>query len=283
MTELDASTLDEIAWLMCGDDRPLRRKGWELQEFLRRAGISVPDYDGSYRRQWTRRALEGDSDGVPNAERAILRLADRREYATEKTAYQETLQKLGEILSLENLELTQDRRGRPGLAETCEPAQAAEALLRAELKVPITQVIADEALAAAVEQRLGEARLCEQAGAYVAAIIMLGSLLEGVLIATVSERLPGELDRRRNHIGLQELIILAHKEQWIQVDARLGSDMIRQYRNYVHAAAQARMGHLPDADTLKMCWPVVNATLNDLAETGSLGTNRQEKATRAEA
>ena len=54
MSRLDDSTVDEIARLLCGDDGPLYRKGWELQSFLSRAGIAdVPEYDGSPRRLWT--------------------------------------------------------------------------------------------------------------------------------------------------------------------------------------------------------------------------------------
>ena len=36
MSRLDDSTIDEIARLLCGDDGPLYRKGWELQNFLSR-------------------------------------------------------------------------------------------------------------------------------------------------------------------------------------------------------------------------------------------------------
>jgi hypothetical protein len=267
MIEVDASTLDEIARLLCGDDGPLYRKGWELRDFIQRARmVGVPDQDGSYRRQWARRALEGDDGTRTNAERAILRLADAREYAGEKAAYEETLRQLSQILTLEGLQITHDRRGKPELIDLDEPAQSREALLQTELRVSLSQVIADQALASLAEQRLREAEICRDAGAYMAALVMLGSLLEGVLIAAVQERIPGTPPKPLDRLMLEELIIMAHKKGWIQVDAKLGAGLIRCYRNLVHPTAQLRIGDPPDADTLAMCWPVVNATLNDLAE-----------------
>jgi hypothetical protein len=269
MIELDESILDEIADLICGDDGPLYRKGWEIREFLRRSGIEdVPDYDGSYRRSWTRQALHDDTD-TTNAERAILRLADPREYASEKTAYQETFRRLNEILSLEGLQIVHDKRGRPQFAEmdSTEEEKARNKLRGTVLKVSISQVITDPSLAAVAQQRLNEARTCHEAGAYMAAIIMLGSLLEGVLVAATSDRLPGSPPKSLDHMALEQLINLAHQQGWIQVDVRMGSDLIRRYRNLVHPRAQLRMGDPPDADTLDICWPIVNATLNDLAAT----------------
>jgi hypothetical protein len=272
MAELDSSTLDEITELICGDDGPLYRKGHELQDFLRRSGITgIPNYDGSYRRSWTRQALDGSEGETTNAERAILRLADPREYAAEQDAYQETLRRLAEILSLEGLQILHDRRGRPRLTELDDtgPDGARDVLGGTELKVSVAQVVADQALAAVAEQRLNEARVCHAAGAYMASIIMLGSMLEGVLVAVVAERLSGNPPKPLDRMGLEELINLAHREGWIQVDVRMGSELIRRYRNLVHPRAQLRMGDPPDADTLDICWPIVNATLNDLASTAS--------------
>jgi hypothetical protein len=66
MSRLDDSTIDEIGRLLCGDDGPLYRKGWELQNLLCRAGIAdVPEYDGSPRRLWTNEVITGGEGNVP--------------------------------------------------------------------------------------------------------------------------------------------------------------------------------------------------------------------------
>jgi len=269
MIELDPSTLDELAALIAGDgDRPVYRSGQKIREFLTRAGISsLPDFSAMHRREATRQALNGHYSDMSNAERAVLRLADRREYPSSNDAYHDTLRELGEILSAEGLQVVHDDRGRPGIT-TVITSQVEARLHDVQLKVTLDQVIGDPELIAVAQERLNEARACHEAGAYMAAIIMLGSLLEGALIAAAQERPHEPLPRPIERTSLQELIKLAHKHGWIQFDAQLGADLVRQYRNLVHPHLQLReIGHLPDADTLDMCWPVVNATLNDLAAT----------------
>ncbi|MGW7594902.1 hypothetical protein ACWGK9_38160, partial [Streptomyces rubiginosohelvolus] len=61
----------------------------------------------------------------------------------------------------------------------------------------------------------------------------------------------------------------AFKNKWIEHDAKLASELVRHYRNLVHPLAEKKTGHSPNRDTLDMCWPVVNATLNDLAATAT--------------
>ena len=267
MHEFDRSTLDEIARLICGDDGPLYRQGWELREFFIRAKIpAVPEYDGSTRRAWARVLLDGADEEKTQAERAILRLADPREYPEEQKAFTQTVDRLNRILALEGFRLERDH-GRPQLIE-CDPEIPPDASVpNVELKVSMTDVLDDPALTAVAQQRLDEARVCHANKAYMATIIMLGSLLEGILVGTAAQRLKERPPKPLDQMGLQELVNLAHREGWIEIDVHKGSELIRYYRNLVHPRAQLRMKHSPNADTVDMCWPIVNATLNDLAAT----------------
>ena len=270
MTDLDASTIEEIAAFLTSSEAPRYLSEAKLREFLRRAGIEeIPEAGTMTRRDLARQALtSGNSNGNINAERVILRLADPREYPNNKATYEETLRELGEILASEGLTITHDERGRPAITALATQ-QRVDGLRGIKLNVSLGQVIRDPALAAVAQERLDEADRCQAGGAYMASIIMLGSLLEGVLVAAAQERphrpLRGNPPIR--NVGLQALINLAHEERWIQFDAHLVSDLVRQYRNLVHPLMQLAIGHYPDADTLDMCQSVVNAILNDLAAT----------------
>jgi hypothetical protein len=269
MPEFDESTLDELARLICGDDGPLYRQGWEVRDFFRRAKISdVPEYDGSPRRAWTLELLRGTNGEQTNAEQAILRLADPREYPEEHAAFIQTLERLNRILALEGFRI-EHVHGRAQLAECEIEIPFSHPVPQVQLKVTMAEVLANPAFAAVAQQRLDEARICHTNRAYIATIIMLGSLLEGILVGTATDRLSGPPPRPLDRIGLHDLINLAHREGWIEIDVQKGSDLIRTYRNLVHPLAQLRMKHTPDADTVEMCWPIVNATLNDLAATRS--------------
>lgn len=270
----DDSTLTEIAHLICGDETSLRyRKGYEIAAFFQRAGWDdVPDYDGTPRHKWARELLkERQEDGTDDAKRAMLRLANRLEYYNQQHEYRATLKRLNEVLVLDGRRIG-EVEGQPALVR-CEAGFEDEVLQlpRAELKVSVKDVVSDPDLAKAVQLRLDEARTCYEHGAYTSAIIMLGSLLEGVLahaaqVRTADERMPKPL----RNMGLNDFVDFAFKNKWIEHDAKLASELVRHYRNLVHPLAEKKTGHSPNRDTLDMCWPVVNATLNDLAATATV-------------
>ncbi|MFG2890785.1 hypothetical protein [Streptomyces sp. NPDC048248] len=269
----DDSTLTEVAHLICGDEPPLiYRKGYEVAAFFERAGWDdVPEYDGTPRPKWAWELLkERQEDGTDDAERAILRLANRIEYYSQQKEYHVTLKRLNEVLMLDGRRVAHEG-GHPVLAH-CEAGFEDEVrqLPRVELKVSVADVVSDPELAATVQLRLDEARTCDEHGAYTSAVIMLGSLLEGVLahaadVRTAVVRMPKPLQK----MGLNDFVDFAYENKWIEHDAKLASGLVRHYRNLVHPLAEKRTGHSPNRDTLNMCWPVVNATLNDLAATAS--------------
>ena len=99
---------------------------------------------------------------------------------------------------------------------------------------------------------------------------MLGSLLEGVLAHAAQVRASGaRMPKPMRNMGLNDFVAFAYENKWIEHDAKLASELVRHYRNLVHPLAEKRTGHTPNRDTLDMCWPVVNATLNDLAATAA--------------
>ncbi|MGA4860842.1 hypothetical protein [Streptomyces koyangensis] len=274
MSEIfDDSTLTEIAHVICGDESPLiYRKGYEIAAFFQRAGWDdVPEYDGTPRHKWARELLrERQEDGVADAERAILRLANRIEYYNQQQVYQATLKRLNDILVLDGRRIGEEE-GQPVLRR-CETGFEDEArqLPRVQLKVSVSEVVSDPELAATVQLRLDEARTCYEHGAYTSAVIMLGSLLEGVLAHAAQVRAAGvSMPKPLPRMGLNDFVAFAYENRWIEHDAKLASQLVRHYRNLVHPLAEKRTGHSPNRDTVDMCWPVVNATLNDLAATAA--------------
>ncbi|MFE4048719.1 hypothetical protein [Streptomyces sp. YIM B13518] len=268
----DDSTLTEIAHLICGDETSLLyRKGYEVATFFQRAGWDdVPDYDGTPRHKWTLDLLrERQEDGTDDAQRAVLRLANRLEYYNQQQEYHATLKRLNEILVLDGRRIGEEE-GQPVLVR-CEAGfedEVRRQLPRVELKVSVTEVVSDPELAATVQLRLDEARTCYEHGAYTSAVIMLGSLLEGVLAHAAQVRAAGvRMPKPLRNMGLNDFVDFAYENKWIEHDAKLASELVRHYRNLVHPLAEKRTGHSPNRDTLDMCWPVVNATLNDLAAT----------------
>ncbi|MFJ9899780.1 DUF4145 domain-containing protein [Streptomyces sp. NPDC091280] len=266
---LDANTLEELARVICGDDHLYYRKSYEITQFLERAGWQqVPEYDG-YRKDWTLARLTERRDDPTELEKILLRLADPREYLDEPEQLPAVVSAVNAFLIHEGVRL-ETPGGRPRLV-ACDPALTHPGNQgQVELRAAMTDLISDQQMAGLLQHRLDEAHTCYANGAHVAAIIMLGSLLEGVMVHVVLERDASLLGNKTpDNVSLDTLIKICHNAGWIGADVERFVHELRKYRNFVHPSAEIREAHAPDRDTLNMCWPVVNAVLNDLAGTQS--------------
>ncbi|MFF4393775.1 hypothetical protein ACFY0G_44805 [Streptomyces sp. NPDC001552] len=263
---LDANTLEELARVICGDDHLYYRKGFQIERFLERAGWQrVPEYNGEYRMEWTLARLIERREEPTDLERVLLRLADPREYLDEPEQLPAVVSAINSFLVYEGARL-ENPGGRPRIV-ACDPSLAQPGSQGpAELTAAMTDLIRDRKMADLLQHRLAEARTCYANGAHVAAIIMLGSLLEGVLVQVVRERDASRLGSTSpDKVNLDTLIKTCHTAGWIGADVERFCHELRRYRNFVHPRQEIRDAHTPDRDTLNMCWPVVEAVLNDLA------------------
>ncbi|MCB5911064.1 hypothetical protein [Streptomyces pinistramenti] len=263
---LDGNTLKELARVICGDEHLYYRRGFEIAQFLENAGWrNVPEYDGEYRSDWALQQLTERRDSPTELEKVLIRLADAREYLEEPHLLPTVISSVNTFLVHEGLRL-ENPGGRPRVV-VCDPAMAHPGQQAPiELKATMTDIITEPRMAALLQRRLDEALTCYSNGAHVAAIIMLGSLLEGVLFTVIEERDASLLrNKRGKFINLKELIDICHKAGWIDVDVERFSQALREYRNFVHPRREFVEAHTPDRDTLTVSWYVVNGALNDLA------------------
>ncbi|WP_331748766.1 hypothetical protein [Streptomyces chartreusis] len=263
---LDTNTLREIARVICGDDHLYYRKGYEIEHFLKRAGWKhVTEYDNEYRRDWTLTQLTERQDDPAELEKILLRLADPLEYLDEPEQLPTVIAAVNTFLIHEGYRL-ENPGGRPRIV-SCDPALAYPGQhAPTELKAVMSDIIDDPDMARLLQRRLDEARTCYANGAHVAAIIMLGSLLEGVLLTTVLKRNPSLMgSKTAANASLQFLIDTCRDAGWIDADVDRYAHVLRDYRNFVHPHKEIREAHTPDSDTLNVAWQVVNAALNDLA------------------
>ncbi|WP_411141268.1 hypothetical protein [Streptomyces sp. x-80] len=262
---LDGNTLKELARVICGDDNLYYRRGFEITQFLENAGWrNVPEYDGEYRGEWVLHLLMERRENHTELEKVLLRLADAREYLEEPDVLPAVVNAVNAFLVHEGFRL-ENPGGRPRVV-VCDPAVAHPGQQApVELKATMAEIIREPRMAALLQRRLDEARTCYANGAHVAAVIMLGSLLEGVLLTVIEERDASLLrNKDPDFIGLKALIDICHKAGWIDVDMERHSQTLREYRNFVHPRREFSEAHTPDRDTLTVSWYVVNGALNDL-------------------
>lgn len=125
--------------------------------------------------------------------------------------------------------------------------------------------------------RWQEAQRCVNAEAYLAAVVMMGSILEGVLLhkleanpaagnqANSSPKDPQTRKPKPFHDwGLSTLIDVAHELRWLQGDRKRFSHALRESRNIVHPYVERLQPDRPDRGTCSICWQVVRAAVADL-------------------
>ncbi|MCE7002895.1 hypothetical protein LWC34_08625 [Kibdelosporangium philippinense] len=263
--ELDDNVLDRLASLICGDDStPYYRPGYKISAFLEAAGWRrVGEVEGP-RRAWVSDMLKRRRRDSQALQGVILRLADPREYLDEDDVRVLVVKELNQLLAVEGYQVVYSG-SRPKLVERPQTMQRPEMREPIELVADLGDIVSDAEFGKHLRARLDEAHTCWSAGACTAAIIMLGSLLEGVLYEfAISRR--GEGPRPSDH--LESLINLAQEKKWIAKDVSDYAHVLRDHRNLVHPKKQITQGYTPEDDTVRIAWNVVVAALNDLAEAG---------------
>ncbi len=285
MNRFDVNTLKEIAALICGTDGdgPVYRQYWEIRNFFAAAGWSdVPPFEsgrGYGRNRWTYDLLLERQDDPEAIAQVIRRLADRREYPKSPDMPFVVCELLNKVLAVEDLRIEYSH-GHPQLNEVEFADAPPVPKAPAELHAYAAAIVRTPELAELLQQRLDEAEACHRSGANLSAVIMLGSVLEGILVDIAKHNMTQACQTvppPRNRDGqlpveewkLSHLIDVAHKCRWIDLDVKRFSQELREYRNMVHAAGELKDGHHPDGYTFAICREVVVAALNDLSRISS--------------
>jgi hypothetical protein len=119
-----------------------------------------------------------------------------------------------------------------------------------------SKLVSDAAMQVILEKRWTECVICISCGAPLAATVMIGGLLEGLLLARVnreSNKAPiftavtAPRDKQNKTLPLkewtlQDYIAVAHELKWITVAAKDVGVVLRDYRNYIHPQKELSHG-----------------------------------------
>ena len=278
---MDEQTLDSIADMICGDDTkeyPVYRTGSELTRFFKRVGFANFHHDGSTRKWWTLDVLNQLTEN--NLKAVVLRLADPKEYRGNQLNFNQAISKLNEILMVEGLKAEIEgvkpklREINPQFVEEPElpdlrPLPPPD-FLNLKLETGFGEILAD---------RWEEAQKCLNGEAYLASTILMGTLLEGMLLAVI-RKFPEEANKCKSapfdsvsnkikyfaNWSLSEMINVAYDAGWLDLDVKKFSHALREFRNLIHPYQQMIVKTFPDKDTCEISWLVVQAAANDLAK-----------------
>jgi hypothetical protein len=277
----DDQTFERLAELICGDieKAPQYRSGWELTKFFKRAGVERFVHVNETRKWWTKDSLmAATSEELTNI---IKRFVSPKEYGGDQEKVNKALLAINEILQIEGYKV--HLKGIDPFIEKTDIDFNIKDEQKTEDLEPLPPpdfltLQVEPGIGEILKQRWNEVQLCVDSKAYLAALVMMGSLLEGLILATM-QRFPqianqskvAPADPKTQQVKLfpnwtlAQMIDVAHDLKWIGLDVQKFSHALRDFRNLIHPYEQNLCKTFPDEDTCKISWLVVQAAVNDLA------------------
>lgn len=166
------------------------------------------------------------------------------------------------------------------LGKKIETVETKEDFLKKDFNsVSLERLQLDGTVLGVIEKRISEIKLNLESGASLSAIIMSGSVLEGILLGIASanmrkfnessicpkDKLSGKVLQFQDWT-LSNLIDVAHNVGMIGLDVKKYSHSLRDFRNYIHPFQQMNSGFTPDKDTAEISWQVLKAAIADLSK-----------------
>ncbi|BDV00138.1 hypothetical protein TDMWS_02230 [Thermodesulfomicrobium sp. WS] len=278
---MEEFSLERLAELICGDDKsfaPVYRSSWYLTRFFESVGLPQFQHDGSTRKIWVLGCLRQCSDD--ELKQVILGLASPKTYKGNVEQLELALKSLNEVLNPEGFSV--EINGVTPILKSIEPRLSRPLSLlpngdKFTLSKPDFKLIGVEPeYSDLLDRRWEEVDKCLQNQAYLASIILMGSLLEGILnwaLMKFPEKACRASASPKDNTGkpkpfrdwsLSQMIDVAFELGWLEIDVKRFSHSVREFRNLVHPYQQFKEGIIPDEDTCKISWQVVCASINDL-------------------
>ena len=279
LKSIDDSGLEQIRDLVLGDDYdPVYRTKTRIVELLASAGWQTPTDDMELSRpKLTLAQLKQMRDIPKELSSFLLKLVDPKCYRGSESDVRRTVERLNEILFTDGLKIKYVGI-RPEF-ELFEPEFDEVNLELAVTPLEVVNILSNVELESLISERIREAELCKDQGAYTAAIVLLGSSMEALLYGFASDRSSDALKaskapRRNNGSNVplgdwkfNDYITVCNEIGWIGKDVSHFGDKVRDYRNLVHVTKLFTENYeLPDAGTCRMIWPVMHEVIYDLKQ-----------------
>lgn len=154
-----------------------------------------------------------------------------------------------------------------------------EDFLKLTFDINVDSLLLEPDVAEIVKYRIDEADICIRGNAPLAAIFLIGSILEGILLG-VASAFPEKFNRAncapKDRDGgkvkkfpdwtLNNLIDVAAEIGILKEDVKKFSHVVRDFRNYIHPYQQMASQFKPDKQTALICFQVMKAAIYQIGE-----------------
>ncbi len=282
--KLNHRTLEELGRLITGDgDGKKYRTGPQLVSFFNQLGFHDQYGQGfPSRNSYALDRIE-KINGTPEIDRCIRMVFDPIEYIDDEVTLNQRIERFNKFLAFDNWKVLREGNKiricsakpdeKPSDKSTPKSEITAQEFLQLSYIINISHLKLDSAISTVLEQRISEISNCMKANANLAAVILTGSVLEGLLLALANAH-PKEFNASKsapkNQSGkvkkfyewtLNDLIECACEVGAVEDDVKKFSHYVREYRNYIHPYQQMSSQFFPSQQTAEICNQVLKAAI----------------------
>ena len=291
---LGKKTLEELRKIINGDGTGDYRSGPQLVTFFN--GLGFNDiYGQGFPSRWVYTDSRLDKiNGTPELDKCLREVFAPINYISRIPELDELIVRFNQYLAFdkwkiirENDSISFKRLDRVIIDEnpkTVSEMQDTD-FLKITYDVDIDKLKLDGAISDIVKARLTEVESCISHDASLSAVIMIGSIMEGILLGIASSH-PKEFNqaasapkdqqgknRKFYEWTLNNYIDVASEIGILKPDVKKFSHAVRDFRNYIHPYQQMAPQFSPDKHTALICLQVLKAAIYQIGQYQTGGTN----------
>lgn len=277
--KLCKKTLEKLRTIINGDETDDYRTGPKLIEFFNNLGFKDNYYKGFPSRwMYTDSKLE-QINGTPELDKCIKEIFTVNNYINRIEYLDSLLEDFNQYLLFdkwkvirENEKISLYRLGKIIIpTKRGDSSDLEDKFLKMEFNVSINDIGLENFLTTLLNNRIKEAEDNTKNGNTISAIIMIGSIMEGILFG-VATLFPSTFNKAqsapkdKNGIikkfyewTLNDFINTAFEIGMVREDVKKFSHVVRDFRNYIHPYQQLCTRFDPDRNTALICLQVLKA------------------------
>mgnify|MGYP003289121244 CR=1 FL=1 len=291
--KLCKKTLEKLRILINGDGTADYRSGPKLVDFFNDLGFN-DTYGRGFPSRWvyTDNRLE-KINGTPELDTCIKNVFAVVNYVGRIAALDDLISDFNQYLAFDkwsvirsNDIITFKRLDQVIIDESPKHTEVLreDEFLKLTFDIDIDILKLDANVSKIIRSRLNEVDACIQSNAPLAAIFLIGSMLEGILLGIASSypknfnqasAAPKDRDTGKVRMfpdwSLNNFIDVAYEIGILKQDVKKFSHVLRDFRNYIHPYQQMSEQFEPDKQTAMICFQVLKAAIFQLGEYRNTG------------
>ena len=284
---LSDKTLKKLRDIINGDENKRYRSGSQLVAFFNKLGFEDVYGQGfPTRSQYTDEHLKEIND-TSKIEECIKQEFAPEDFIEQINALDNLIATFNQYLAFDKLKVV--RNNDQILFETLENVFIGSSNEKYKSKkdyldVDLDALMLDHNIDGIVRERIDEVNICIDNNAPLAAVILIGSLLEAILLSTAMKypRLFNDASSAPKNKSngkpkkyadwtLNNFIDVATEVGILKQDIKKFSQVVRDFRNYIHPYQQKSEQFTPDKHTAEICLQVLKGVIAQIGEYNTMG------------